>query len=118
MPLFNVKKEHTFMLRKEQFDQFQSGEKDVELRRAEGAWRNVRVGAIAVLTSGSKQILRTTISAVHRGTLGEILSKLDYKRMVPTAASKEDALVAAGRLYPDARELMAFELSAPTTGKK
>lgn len=47
-----------FMIKKLFFEQYLSGEKDVELRNVQPQWRNSRVGDEAVLMCGKKRILR------------------------------------------------------------
>jgi len=99
-----------FMLRRKYFDLIAEGRKDVELRRAEGPWKNAKYGDRAVLMCG-RAIRRKKISAVHKGNLSEILSKIDYRRILPDSISREEAVKALEELYPKEEEFIAFELS-------
>src|SRR4030067_1579571 len=71
-----------FMLKKDYFDSVESGRKDVEVRKAEGPWKNAKVGDPATLACG-RRIIRRKIVAVHRGTVEDVLSKVDYRGAIP-----------------------------------
>jgi len=71
-----------FMLKKDYFDSVESGKKDVEVRKAEGPWKNAKVGDTATLTCG-RRIIRRRILAMHKGTIQDVLSKVDYRRGDP-----------------------------------
>jgi len=101
MPLFMVKKEY--------FDLYRFGKKDVELRAVRPQWKNSKAGDIATIQCG-RGIFRKRITKVHRGSLDRIFEDVDYKRIFPEASTVSEAINAARELYPDAEEFMAFEL--------
>lgn len=101
MPLFMVKKEF--------FDLYRLGERDVELRVIKPQWKNSKVGDIATVQCG-RHILRKRITKIHTGTLARILLKVDYKRIFPEASTVFEAARATKKLYPKAEKFMAFEL--------
>jgi ASC-1-like (ASCH) protein len=96
-------------IKKRFFKQYKSGKKDVELRNVQPQWKNSRVGNEAVLQSG-RNILRKRILKVHRGSLAEILQKVDYKRIFPDAENISEAQKKVKELYPQDEDFMAFEL--------
>ena len=97
------------MLKKQYFDLYESGKKDVELRNVQPQWKNSRVGNEAVLMCG-RDILRKRILKIHRGSLEKILKDIDYKRIFPDAQDKSEASRMVREIYPDDEEFMAFEL--------
>ena len=102
MPLFMVKKEY--------FDLYKLGKKDVELRDVKPQWKNSKVGDIAIIQSGRKNMLRKGITKIHRGSLARIFKEIDYKRIFPEALTMFRAVHSTIELYPKAKEFMAFEL--------
>lgn len=99
-----------FMVKKQNFDMYESGVKDVELRDIKRQWKNSKVGDIATILSG-KRILRKKIKNIHRGTFGAIVYEVGgYSRMFPNAKNVFEMLREKNKLYPEAEEFMAFEL--------
>jgi ASC-1-like (ASCH) protein len=98
-----------FMLKKQFFEQYKSGEKDVELRSVKPQWKNSKIGDEAVLQSG-RNFLRKRITKVHRGTLARIFRDVDYKRIFPEAKTVFEAVRETRKIYPKEEEFMAFEL--------
>ena len=57
------------------------------------------------------RILRKKIKNIHRGTFGAIVYEVGgYKRIFPNAKNVLEMLREKNQLYPDAEELMGFEL--------
>ena len=98
------------MLKRETFDLVKSGKKDVEVRKAEGPWKNTKSGDTATIACGPERISKK-IKAVHKGTLDAILSTVDYRRIVPSAKSKDGAIKALRELNVGTTEFVAYELS-------
>ena len=80
------------------------------LRNVRPQWKNSRVGDEAVLMSGKERILRKGIVKIHRGSLARILRDVDYRRIFPNAETIFEANRMAREIYPEDKELMAFEL--------
>ena len=99
-----------FMLKKEVFALVKSGKKNVEVRKADGPWKNTKAGDTATIACGPERISKK-VKAVHKGTLENILSKVDYQRADPEAKSKDAAVKALKALNPDAKDFVAYELS-------
>lgn len=93
MPLFMVKKEY--------FDLYRFGRKDVELRAVRPQWKNSKVGDIATIRCG-RGIFRKRITKVHRGSLARIFMEVNYKRIFPGASTVFEAIRETRKLYPDA----------------
>jgi parallel beta-helix repeat protein len=100
-PLFTVKKDN--------FDLYRFGKKDVELKTVEPQRKDSKVGDVATVRC-ERDIFRKRITNVHRGSLARIFMDLDYKRIFPEALTVFEAVKATKELYPDAEEFMAFEL--------
>ena len=98
-----------FMVKREAFDLYRFGKRDVELRAVKRQWKNSKPGDIATIQCG-RDIFRKKITKIHRGTLARIFLKVDYKRIFPEASTVFEAVKAAKKLYPNAEEFMAFEL--------
>jgi ASC-1-like (ASCH) protein len=97
------------MVKKESFNLYKSGKRDLELRAVRPQWKNSKVGDIATVQCG-RDMLRKEITKIHRGTLARILLKVDYRRIFPKASTVFEAVKATKELYPEAKEFMAFEL--------
>lgn len=98
-----------FMVKKESFESYRLGERDMELRAVKPQWKNSKVGDIATIQCG-REILRKKITKIYRGTLARLLLKVDYQRIFPHASTVFEAVNAVKEFYPDAKEFMAFEL--------
>lgn len=99
-----------FMLKRKYFDLIKEGKKDVEIRPSKGrSWKNAKIGDTAVFMC-SKNLERKTIKAIHKGTLEQILSTIDYKRIMPNAENEKEAINTIRALYPNETEFVAFEL--------
>ncbi|MCK4668745.1 hypothetical protein E3J49_08815 [Candidatus Bathyarchaeota archaeon] len=98
-----------FMVKKEMFDLYRFGKRDVELRAVKPQWKNSKVGDIGTIQCG-KNIYRKKITKIHKGTLARIFLEVDYKRIFPEASTVFEAVKAVKELYPKAEEFMAFEL--------
>jgi ASC-1-like (ASCH) protein len=98
-----------FMVKKDSFDLYRFGKRDVELRAVKPQWKNSKLGDIATIQCG-RDIFRKKITKIHRGTLARIFLKVNYKRVFPEALTVFEAVKAAKELYPKAEEFMAFEL--------
>jgi len=97
------------MVKKEMFDLYRFGKRDVELRAVRHQWKNSKVGDIGTIQCG-KNIYRKKITKIHKGTLARIFLEVDYKRIFPEASTVFEAVKAVKELYPKAEEFMAFEL--------
>jgi ASC-1-like (ASCH) protein len=97
------------MVRREAFDLYRFGKRDVELRAVKPQWKNSKPGDIATIQCG-RDIFRKRITKIHRGTLARVFLNLDCKRIFPQASTVFEAVKAAKELYPEAEEFMAFEL--------
>jgi len=97
------------MVKKEAFDYYRFGRRDVELRSVRAQWKDSKEGDMAIIQCG-RGIFRKTITKIHRGTLARIYLKIDYKRVFPETSTLFEAVKAAKELYPDDEEFMAFEL--------
>ena len=97
------------MTKKRFFEQYETGQKDIELRSVQPQWKNGSVGDVAVLLCG-RNIMRKRIAEVHRGSLARILLDVDYKRIFPGAKTIFEAVGATRSIYPVDIEFMAFEL--------
>ncbi|MDH5266212.1 MAG: hypothetical protein OEW62_00885 [Candidatus Bathyarchaeota archaeon] len=97
------------MVKKEAFDSYRFGRRDVELRAVKRQWKNSKAGDIATIQCG-RQILRKRIVKVHKGSLARIFLKVDYKRIFPEASTVFEAVKLTKEIYSDAEEFMAFEL--------
>jgi ASC-1-like (ASCH) protein len=106
MPLFMVKKQH--------FQSYLSGRRDVELRAVRSQWKNCQPGDTAVLQCG-RTMLRKQVKAVYKGSLAKIFLTVDYHRIFPEVRDVMDAIHAVKELYPYAELFMAFELEDPAS---
>ncbi len=97
------------MVKKESFNLYKSGKRDMELRAVKPQWKNSEVGDVATIQCG-RDLLRKKIIRIYRGTLARILLEVDYKRIFPKASTVFEAVKATKELYPTAEEFMAFEL--------
>jgi len=98
------------MVKKQYFDMYESGIKDVELRDIKPQWKNSKIGDIATILCG-RRILRKKIKNIHRGTFGAIVYEVGgYRRIFPNATNVLEMLREKKELYPDAEEFLGFEL--------
>lgn len=97
------------MVKKEYFDLYRFGKKDVELGAIKPQWKNNKLGDIATIQCG-RNIFRKKITKVHRGTLARIFKDVDYKRVFPEASTVFEAVKKTRELCPNEEEFMAFEL--------
>jgi ASC-1-like (ASCH) protein len=98
-----------FMVKREAFDLYRFGKRDVELRAVKRQWKNSKPGDIATIQCG-RDIFRKKIAKIHRGTLAKIFLTVDYKRVFPEASTVFEAVEATKKLYQNVDEFMAFEL--------
>lgn len=98
-----------FLTKKKYIDAIMSGEKKVDLRRADGPWKKTKAGDRAVFVCG-RDVVRKTVKEVIKGNLGEITSKVSYKEIVPWAKDGEDFLRNIREIYPDEKEFIAYKL--------
>ena len=98
-----------FMVKREAFNFYRFGKRDVELRAVKPQWKNSKPGDIATIQCG-RDIFRKRITKIYRGTLARIFLKVNYKRIFPEASTIFEAAKATKELYPNAEEFMAFEL--------
>lgn len=99
------------MVKKKNFNLYRYGKKDVELRDVKPQWKNTKAGDVATIQCG-RDLLRKRIIKVHRGSLARIFKDINYKRMFLEASTIFEAVKATRELYPEAKEFMAFELTA------
>ena len=99
------------MVKRKSFDSYRFGKKDVELRKVRPQWKNSKVGDIATIQCG-RDLLRMRITKVHRGSLARVFKDVNYKRMFSEASNIFGAVKETRKIYPEAKEFMAFELSA------
>ena len=97
-----------FMIKREYFDLIRIGKKTVELRKKDGPWKYAKVGDAAVFLCG-KETERRTITSIQEGTLEEIFSNVDFRRILPNTGSLEEAIQLVRRLYPNESNFIAFE---------
>ncbi len=98
-----------FMVKKDSFDHYRFGKRDVELRSVRAQWKNSKVGDVATIQCG-KGVFRKRIKKIHRGTLARVFLRVDYKRVFPEASTIFEAVRATREIYPDTKEFVAFEL--------
>ena len=98
-----------FMVKREAFDLYRFGKRDVELRAVKPQWKNSKVKDNAVLLCG-REILRKRITEIHRGSLARIFLDVYYKRVFPEAETIFEAVHETRKIYPQEVEFMAFEL--------
>jgi len=95
-----------FMVKKEVFGWVKSGKKTVEVRRG-----NARKGEEAVFQCGS-HILRLQIAKKETGRLDEIVRQDNFRAIIPSAKSVEEALEYLEGLYDSTEGLFtAYYLS-------
>ena len=97
------------MVKKESYDLYRFGKREVELRRIMPQWKNSKVGDIAKIQCGRK-ILFKRIVKIHKGSLARIFQKIYYKRIFPEACTIFEAVQVTKRLYKETSEFMAFQL--------
>jgi len=81
--------------RKEVFEWIKSGNKNIELRRGKA-----KKGDDAVFQCG-RRIVRGKIIKKEEGSFTDVLRKDNYKAVIPSAKSLEDAIGYLKRLYSD-----------------
>jgi len=81
------------MVKKEVFEWIQTGKKTIELRKGKA-----KAGDQAVFQCG-RNILRGKIVRRDEGNLQTLLQKLDFKQIIPTAHSVEEAEAYIKKLY-------------------
>jgi ASC-1-like (ASCH) protein len=81
------------MVKKEVFEWIQTGKKTIELRKGKA-----KSGDQVVFQCG-RNILRGKIISKNEGNLSTLLHNLDFKEIIPTANSVEEATVYIKKLY-------------------
>jgi ASC-1-like (ASCH) protein len=81
------------MVKKEVFEWIKTGQKKIELRKGKA-----KSGEQAVFQCG-KRILRGRIVKKDEGSLATLLQSLNFKQIIPTANSIEEATAYINRLY-------------------
>jgi len=81
------------MVKKEVFEWIKTGQKTIELRTGKA-----RAGDEAVFQCG-RNILRGKIINKNEGNLSTLLHNLDFREIIPTANSIEEATVYIKKLY-------------------
>ena len=81
------------MVKKEVFEQIRTGQKTNELRR-----RKAKQGDIAVFQC-ARNILRGKIIKREEGNLTDVLRKDNYKNIIPSADTLEEAINYIKKLY-------------------
>ena len=82
-----------FMVKKEVFEWIKTGQKTIELRTGKA-----KAGDEAVFQCG-RNILRGKIINKNEGNLSTLLHNLDFREIIPTANSIEEATVYIKKLY-------------------
>lgn len=95
-----------FMVKKQVFEWVRAGQKTIDVRRGK-PWK----GESAVFQCGSN-ILRLQIAKKERGRLDEIVRQDNFKAIIPSAKSVEEALEYLEGLYDSTEGLFtAYYLS-------
>jgi ASC-1-like (ASCH) protein len=81
------------MVKKEVFEWIKTGQKKIELRKGKA-----KSGEQAVFQCG-KRILRGRIVKKDEGSLATLLQSLNFKQIIPTANSIEEATAYINRLH-------------------
>jgi ASC-1-like (ASCH) protein len=81
------------MVKKEVFEWIKAGKKTIELRKGKA-----KSGDQAVFQCG-RSILRGKIVRTHEGSLPTLLQSLDFKQIIPTVHSVEEAKAYIKKLY-------------------
>jgi ASC-1-like (ASCH) protein len=82
-----------FMVKKEVFEWIKTGKKTIELRKGKA-----KAGEQAVFQCG-RNILRGNIVRRNEGSLAALLQSLNFKQIIPTAGSVEEAKAYIKKLY-------------------
>jgi ASC-1-like (ASCH) protein len=82
-----------FIVKKEVFEWIKTGQKTVELRKGKA-----KSGEQAVFQCG-RNILRGKIISKDEGDLSTLLHNLNFREIIPTAESVEEAIVYIKKLY-------------------
>jgi len=82
-----------FMVKKEVFEWIKTGQKTIELRKGKA-----KAGDHAVFQCG-RSILRGEIISKNEGMLSTLLRNLDFKEVIPSANSIEEAIAYIRKLY-------------------
>jgi len=85
LPLFRTKKEP--------FEWISSGKKTIDVRKG-----NPRRGEIAVYLSG-RNVLKKKILKTETGKLSEVVQLNNFRQIIPSAETIEDAIIYLRRLY-------------------
>jgi len=88
-----VKNTPLFMVKKEVFEWVKTGQKTIELRRGKA-----KAGDRAIFQCG-RNILRGIIISKDEGNLLALLRNLNFKDIIPTANSIEEATAYIKKLY-------------------
>ncbi len=99
MPLFRTKKEP--------FEWISSGKKTIDVRKG-----IPRRGEIAVYLSG-RNVLKKQISRTETGTLTEVVQLDNFRQIIPSAESVEDAIIYLRRLYGSCEDIFTAYYIAP-----
>jgi len=81
------------MVKKEAFEWIKTGQKTIELRKGKA-----KSGDHAVFQCGGN-ILRGKIVRTHEGSLPTLLQSLNFKQIIPTANSLQEATTYIKKLY-------------------
>ena len=81
------------MVKKEVYEWIQTGQKSIELRRGKA-----KSGDVAVFQCG-RNILRRKIIKREEGNLTDVLRKDNYKNVIPSANTLEEAINYIKKLY-------------------
>jgi len=82
-----------FMVKKEVFEWVKTGQKTIELRKGKA-----KAGDQAVFQCG-RNIIRGKIISKDEGNLSTLLHNLNFKQIIPTANSAEEATAYIKKLY-------------------
>ena len=88
-----VRKTPLFMVKKEVFEWIKAGKKTIELRKGKA-----KSGDQAVFQCG-RNILRAKVIRKDEGNLQTLLQSLNFKEIIPTANSIEEATAYIKKLY-------------------
>ncbi|HLN46353.1 MAG TPA: hypothetical protein VK209_11665 [Candidatus Sulfotelmatobacter sp.] len=85
----------TFLTKKQVYEWIKRGDKTIDLRRGKQLKGNT-----IVFMGGGRQFVRGTIVRKQEGKLQELLNEDTYKKIVPIAKNKDEALVFIKQIYP------------------
>ena len=96
-------------VKKEAFDFYRFGKKDIVLREMSPQWMKSKVGDIATIQCENKILIKKIVE-IYEGSIAKIFSKVHYKRVFPEASTIFEAVTNTKKHYHGITRFVAFQI--------